>query len=82
MLAYHLALPSIFFRCLGHEMCGSKICPIFHEIVALRPKAVLNGNNSELLNEVNDNTKLIEWLITGDETWMYRCDGETKTLSS
>ena len=36
----------------------------------------------ELLNEVNDDLELIKRVITGDETWVYGYDIETKVQSS
>ncbi|XP_029665557.1 uncharacterized protein LOC115236955 [Formica exsecta] len=36
----------------------------------------------ELLNEVNDDPELLKRVITGDETWVYGYDVETKAQSS
>ena len=35
----------------------------------------------ESLNEVNDDAKLLKRIITGDETWVYGYDVETKSQS-
>ena len=36
----------------------------------------------ESLNEVNDDAELLKCIITGDETWFYGYDVETKSQSS
>ena len=36
----------------------------------------------ESLNKVNDDAELLKRIITGDETWVYGYDVETKSQSS
>jgi hypothetical protein len=36
----------------------------------------------ELLNRANEDENFLKNIITGDETWVYGCDVETKAQSS
>lgn len=73
-------MPSNFFGCFGHETCvAAKFVP---KLLNFDQKQCRMDIAQELLNEVNDDPELLKRVITGDETWVYGYDVETKAQSS
>ena len=61
-------MPSNFYECFRHEAgCSEDQCPM--EIA------------QDMLTTFNDNPDLLKKIITGDESWVYGYDSETKAQS-
>ena len=70
---------AIFTDVLGMKRVAAKFVP---KLLNFDQKQHRMNIAQELLNEVNDDPELIKRVITGDETWVYGYDIETKVQSS
>ncbi|XP_029673845.1 protein GVQW3-like [Formica exsecta] len=70
---------AIFSDVLGLRCVAAKFVP---KLLNFDQKQCRMGIAQELLNEVNDDPELLKRVITGDETWVYGYNVETKAQSS
>lgn len=70
---------AIFSNILGMRRVAAKFVP---KLLNFDQKQSRMNIAQELLNEVNDDPELLKRVITGDETWVYGYDIETKAQSS
>lgn len=70
---------NIFSNVLGMKRVAAKFIP---KLLNFDQKNNRMNIAQELLNDVNDDPSLLERVITGDETWVYGYDVETKAQSS
>ncbi|XP_060845908.1 protein GVQW3-like [Rhopalosiphum padi] len=70
---------NIFSNVLGMKRVAAKFIP---KLLNFDQKNNRMNIAQELLNDVNDDPSLLERAITGDETWVYGYDVETKAQSS
>ena len=68
-------MPRNFYGCFRHETCGSEDCS----------KILLNCKNNvawtTFRTTFSDDPDLLKKVITGDESWVYGYDIETKAQS-
>lgn len=69
----------IFSNVLGLKRVAAKFIP---KLLNFDQKRNRMNIAQELLNDVNDDPNLLQRVITGDETWVYGYDVETKAQSS
>ena len=70
---------AIFSDVLGMKRVAAKFVP---KLLNFDQKQRRVDIAQELLNEVNNDPELLKTVITGDETWVYGYDVETKAQSS
>ena len=70
---------AIFSNVLGMKRVAAKFVP---KLLNFEQKQRRISIAQELLNDVNDDPGLLKRVITGDETWVYGYDVETKVQSS
>ncbi|XP_046959645.1 protein GVQW3-like [Vanessa cardui] len=70
---------TIFSHILGMKRVAAKFVP---KLLNFEQKQRRISIVQELLNDVNNDPDLLKRVITGDETWVYGYDVETKTQSS
>ncbi|XP_055910513.1 protein GVQW3-like [Eupeodes corollae] len=70
---------NIFSYVLGMKRVAAKFIP---KLLNFEQENNLISIAQDLLNDVNDDPSLLERVITGDETWVYGYDVETKSQSS
>ena len=70
---------AIFSDVLGMKSVSAKFVP---KLLNFDQKNRRMSIAQELLNDVNDDPDLLKRVITGDETWVYGYDVETKAQSS
>lgn len=70
---------SIFSDVLGMKRVAAKFVP---KLLNFTQKQCRVEVAQDLLNECNNDPMLLKHIITGDETWVYGYDVETKTQSS
>lgn len=70
---------NIFSNVLGMKRVAAKFIP---KLLNFDQKNNRMNIAQELLNDVNNDPSLLERVITGDETWVYGYDVETKAQSS
>ena len=68
-----------FSNVLGMERVAAKFVS---KLLNFKQKQRRMEVAQESLNEVNDDAELLKRIITGDETWVYGYDVETKSQSS
>ena len=76
---YASNLPCNFFGYFRSEACGSEVRS---KIAEFWPKTRRMTIAQEMLNDVNNDPDLLKRAITGDESWVYGYDVETKAQSS
>lgn len=69
----------IFSDILGMKRVSAKFVP---KLLNFDQKSRRMSISQEMLNDVNDDPDLLKRVITGDETWVYGYDVETKAQSS
>ena len=69
----------IFSNVLGMKRVAAKFVP---KLLNFEQKQRRMEVAQESLNKVNDDAELLKRIITGDETWVYGYDVETKSQSS
>jgi len=69
----------IFSDILGMKRVSAKFVP---KLLNFDQKSRRMSISQEMLNDVNDDPDLLKKVITGDETWVYGYDVETKAQSS
>lgn len=70
---------SIFINDLGMRRVAAKFVP---KLLNCDQKQQRMNNANEMLNSVRDDQNLLQRVITGDESWVYGYDVETKAQSS
>ncbi|XP_046975163.1 protein GVQW3-like [Vanessa cardui] len=70
---------TIFSEVLGMKRVAAKFVP---KLLNFKQKQRRISIAQELLNDVNNDPDLLKRVITGDETWVYGYDVETKAQSS
>ena len=70
----------IFSNVLGMKRVAPKFVPKLLNFEKKKQRRI--EVTQESLNEVNDDAELMKRIITGDETWVYGYDVETKSQSS
>ena len=72
-------MPSNLYGYFRHEKCGSEVCS---KIANFEKKTTSLGYLSGDVDDVHEDPDLIKNVVTGDESWVYYCDIETKVQSS
>ena len=70
---------AIFSDILGRKRVSAKFVP---RLLNFDQKTRRKTIAQEMLNDVNDDSDLLQKVITGDESWVYGYDVETKAQSS
>ena len=70
-------MPNNFYGCFRHETFGSGDCSKIAKFLSENMDIA-----EEMLTTLNDDPDLLEKVITGNESWVYGYDIETKAQSS
>ena len=84
MIAESLNIPkTVFFRILKEDF-GKKnvVCTFCSTLLDIRAKGRSSHILSRLYRDGRCKQKFLNKIITGDETWCFACDSETKRQSS
>ena len=69
-------MPSNFYGCFRHETCGSEDSSKI--LLNIEQKQIRMDIAQEMFTTLNDYADLLKKVITGDESWVYGYDIETK----
>ena len=67
-----------FNGCFGYGTCVAKFVL---KSLNFDQKQHCTNTDQDLLIDVNNDSDLLKWIITGDESWIYDNDVETKAQS-
>ena len=73
-------MPSNFYEFFRHETCGSNNDSKISKFWAKKKCRI--DNTQEMLMTFNDSPDLLKMVLTGEKSWMYGYDIETKAESS